>query len=127
QLTSCRQTDDLLAFLHGPKSQGRSSHTRARRVSNDAIINPLFAGPKFAVLPRRIDIAFPNGSRREPDLLNAGTATRVGLEVSPGSLLQDELIQRQIRDRLAQPASSAPPIIERISSTHAFAGVVRAF
>src|SRR5438132_13668616 len=27
-----------------------------------------------------------------------------GLEVSPGSLLQNELVQRQIRDRLAQPA-----------------------
>jgi hypothetical protein len=27
-----------------------------------------------------------------------------GLEVSPSSLLQNELIQRQIRDRLAQPA-----------------------
>src|SRR5262249_45816696 len=27
-----------------------------------------------------------------------------GLEVSPGGLLQNELVQRQIRDRLAQPA-----------------------
>ena len=27
-----------------------------------------------------------------------------GLEVSPGSLLKDELVQRQIRDRFAQPA-----------------------
>src|SRR4029078_1124143 len=27
-----------------------------------------------------------------------------GLEVSPGSLLQNEFVQRQIRDRLAQPA-----------------------
>ena len=27
-----------------------------------------------------------------------------GLEVSPGSLLQNELVQRQIRDRLAQSA-----------------------
>ena len=27
-----------------------------------------------------------------------------GLEVSPGGLLQDQLVQRQVRDRLAQPA-----------------------
>jgi hypothetical protein len=37
-------------------------------------------------------------------LPNADTATRGGLKVSPGSLLQNELVQRQIRDRLAQAA-----------------------
>ena len=31
-------------------------------------------------------------------------ARRPGLEVSPGSLLKNERIQRQIRDRFAQPS-----------------------
>jgi hypothetical protein len=35
------------------------------------------------------------------DLLNASAATRGGLKASPGSLLKNELVQRQIRDRFA--------------------------
>ena len=36
------------------------------------------------------------------DLLDTGTATSRGLEVSSGCLLQNELVQRQVGDRLAK-------------------------
>src|SRR6187549_3554983 len=36
-------------------------------------------------------------------MLDAGTAARGGLKVSPGGLLQNELIKGQIRHRLAKP------------------------
>jgi hypothetical protein len=39
------------------------------------------------------------------DLLNAGTATRWALEVSPRSLLQNEFIQRQIGNALRSRGS----------------------
>jgi hypothetical protein len=57
-----------------------------------------------AVLPERRTGATLGNKQLRADLLNAGAATRGGLEVSPGSLLKNELVQRQIRDRLAQTA-----------------------
>src|SRR5262249_55967951 len=57
-----------------------------------------------AGLPPRPPRARPRGKQPRPHPLTSGTPTRGGLEVSPGGLLQNELVQRQIRDCLAQPA-----------------------
>jgi hypothetical protein len=49
-----------------------------------------------AMLPERRTSAALGDMQMISDMLNAGSATRRGLEVSPGSLLKYELIKRQI-------------------------------
>ena len=64
------------------------------------------------MLPERRTGATLGDMQLRSDLLMQGRR-RAGLEVSPRSLLQNELIQRQIGNRLAQPAVLELKVLQR--------------
>src|SRR5262245_48665548 len=64
--------------------------------------------------PHRRD-ARKQATARGPAQCRRGDAR--GLEVSPGSLLKNELVQRQIRDRLAQTAVLELKLLQAFTSS----------